>query len=67
MNYLQKKHIKYGTANMDNRDDRNKISNEVKPQDPPCTSTNYEQNEEVRNFQRSSATDEEQKGDSTVR
>jgi hypothetical protein len=31
----------------------------VKPQDSPCSSTNYEQNEEARNIQRNSATHEE--------
>jgi hypothetical protein len=77
---------------MDNKDNPNKVSNEVeqdcnneeklkvdeqiklqkkcieqvKPQDSPCSSTNYEQNEKAGNFQRKSATHEEQKGVSTV-
>jgi hypothetical protein len=39
----------------------------VKRQDSSYISTNYEQNEEARNFQKKSATLEEQKGVSMVR
>jgi hypothetical protein len=87
------RYLKYGTANMDNKDNRNKISNkveqhcdnkeklnvderiklqkkcteEVKQQDSPCSSTNYEHNEEARKLWRKSAGHEKQKGESRVR
>jgi hypothetical protein len=82
----------YGTADMDNRDDRNKTSDkmeqhcdnkeklkvdeqielqkkcteQIKPQDSPCSSTNYEHNEEARHMRRKSATHEKKKGVSMV-
>jgi hypothetical protein len=43
----------------DNKD----MTEEMKLQDSPCSSTNYEPNEEAR----TSVTDEKQKGDSMVR
>jgi hypothetical protein len=36
-------------------------------QDSPCSSTNYEHNEEARNLQKKTATPEKQKGVSMVR
>jgi hypothetical protein len=43
-----------------------KCTEQMKPQDYPCSSTNYEYNEEARDLRGKSATHEKKKGVSTV-
>jgi hypothetical protein len=43
-----------------------KCTEQMKPQDSPCSSTNYEYNEEARDLRRKSTTHEKKKGVSTV-